>query len=112
MESSLYSAVKAALESFTRTWAEEFGANPQLEFMKGTTVNAVSAGLIDSDLISSYGPEMRQSLETKILPKQSLGATIGKCENVADIVGFLCSHDARWMTGSVVAANGGSRKVG
>jgi 3-oxoacyl-[acyl-carrier protein] reductase len=37
---------------------------------------------------------------------------MGECEDVADVVGWLVSEKARWVSGSVVAANGGAAKIG
>jgi len=45
------------------------------------------------------------------LPLVSVGERLATIEDVADVVGFLVSEKARWVSGSVVAANGGAAKI-
>lgn len=108
---SVYAAMKSALEGLTRAWAAELGDNPQLEFMKGTTVNAVTVGLTASGMYDDMPAESKKWLEDNFTPGQLLGKKIATCEDIADVVGFLCGRDSRWVTGSVVAANGGTVPV-
>jgi 3-oxoacyl-[acyl-carrier protein] reductase len=79
-----YAASKFALESFTRSAAAELGRF-------GVTVNALSLGPVQTGWITA-------ELEQAILPTIPL-ARIGTPEEVADVVLFLASHQARWLTG-------------
>jgi 3-oxoacyl-[acyl-carrier protein] reductase len=95
----------------TRSWALELGSAPG---MQGTTVNAVSVGLTDSHGFRSLPDATQQALKDERLPKVTVaeGGRMGECEDVADVVGWLVSEKARWVSGSVVAANGGAARVG
>ncbi len=87
-----YGASKYALESYTRSAASELG-----KF--GITVNAVSLGPVQTGWIT---PE----LEREILPTIPLGR-VGKPEDVADVIVFLASNQARWLTGQRIYVGGG-----
>lgn len=87
-----YGAGKLALESYTRSAAVELG-----KF--GVTVNVVSLGPVQTGWIT---PELEQS----VLPSIPLGR-IGQPEDVADVVVFLASHQARWITGQRIFVGGG-----
>ena len=87
-----YCAAKSAIIGATRALAQETAA-------RNVTVNAVAPGFIDSDM-------------TKNLPKEELQKMIpmkrfGKPEEVAELVGFLCSDAASYITGEVISINGG-----
>jgi len=87
-----YGASKYALESYTRSAAAELGA-------LGITVNVVSLGPIQTGWIT---PE----LQRKILPSIPAGR-IGTPEDVADVVVFLASEQARWVIGQKIYVGGG-----
>lgn len=87
-----YGASKYALESYTRSAAAELG-----QF--GITVNVVSLGPVQTGWIT---PE----LQREILPTIPLGR-IGDPQDVADVVLFLASDQARWVTGQKVYVGGG-----
>ncbi|THV98686.1 NAD(P)-binding protein [Aureobasidium pullulans] len=108
---SLYTTFKSALEGLARAWADELGANPELEFMKGTTANTVAVGFTETDMVSKMPPLMREAVNQNVLAKQSLGPRAALPEDIADVVGFLCGPDSRWVTGSVVSADGGMVKI-
>lgn len=109
---AMYSATKAAGEALVRSWADAFGGNdPQFEFMAGTTANAVLVGLTKTDAVHRLPPGGFESLAAKYVTQQSI-PRIAEAEEVADVVGLLCSKEARWMTGSVIPANGGIYKIG
>ena len=87
-----YCAAKAAVIGATRALAQETAA-------RNVTVNAVAPGFIATDM-------------TKDLPEDELKALIpmrrfGKPEEVAELVGFLCSDNAAYITGEVISINGG-----
>jgi 3-oxoacyl-[acyl-carrier protein] reductase len=87
-----YGASKFALESYTRSAAAELG-----KF--GMNVNVVSLGPVQTGWIT---PE----LEREILPTIPLGR-VGTPEDVADVVVFLASNQARWVTGQRIYVGGG-----
>jgi len=87
-----YGASKCALESYTRSAAMELG-----KF--GITVNVVSLGPVQTGWITA-------ELEREILPTIPLGRT-GSPEDVADVVVFLASDQARWVTGQRIYVGGG-----
>jgi 3-oxoacyl-[acyl-carrier protein] reductase len=89
-----YGASKAALESYSRSAALELSRF-------GITVNIVAPGPIQTGWIS---PEM----ETLLIPDQPLGR-LGQPEDVADVVVFLASEQARWLTGQRLFVGGGHR---
>ncbi|KGO63787.1 Short-chain dehydrogenase/reductase SDR [Penicillium expansum] len=93
---SLYSASKAAIESFTRTWASELGGD-------GTTVNAVAPGPVPSDMLDNIPKELVEMQKTTTPIEQRLGTT----EEIARIVGWLAGPDASWVSGQVISASGG-----
>ncbi|KAG7111349.1 Dehydrogenase/reductase SDR family member 4 like protein [Verticillium longisporum] len=108
----MYAAGKSAGESLCRTWAQAFGGKEQrFAFMEGTTANAISVGLTETEAVMNCGPEAVQTFQDEFFPPQSI-PRFGQPEDVADVVGLLCSEDARWITGCVVSASGGGIKIG
>lgn len=96
------------MESLTRTWADIFGKHPS---MAGTTVNSLLVGATETDAFcKGLSPEMTKAVVDRIVGNTSL-ARLGKPEDAADLVGLLVSERAGWITGSVVAANGGAVKI-
>ena len=93
-----YTSTKGALEILVKNWAAILG--PQ-----GIRVNAVAPGVIDTDMSSFTKTEAGR--ETA-LGMQAL-KRIGKPEDVADVVAFLASDGARWITGASIPVDGGSR---
>jgi len=97
----LYLGSKGALEQFTLVLANELGA-------RGITVNAVAAGVTDTkmlgDMFKNYPPELKAML----IQRTPMGR-LGQPQEVADVVAFLASEDARWVTGQTISADGGIR---
>lgn len=91
-----YWASKAALESYSRAAAIELG---QL----GITVNVVAPGAIQTGWIP-------KELEPEVARESPLGR-IGQPEDVADVIIFLASEQARWLTGQTIFVGGGSRMI-
>lgn len=95
---SVYSASKAAVETLTRSHAAELGP-------LGVTVNAVAPGLTETDMLSAA-----LTLEYR---ERTIGETplrrLGQPEDIADVVAFLVSDEARWITGAVIPVSGGLR---
>ena len=90
-----YSAAKAGLIGFTKALAKEYAR-------RNVTVNALALGLIETDMTAGMNEEYRQ----KMLDLIPLGR-YGTAEEVARIVAFLISDDARYITGQVIQADGG-----
>lgn len=97
---AVYAASKAAVEGLTRVWAKELGQPYNV------TVNAVNPGPVDTDMYRAAGEVhlARMEEQNKQVPA---AARCGTATDVADIITFLCSEKARWVTGDVVCANGG-----
>jgi NAD(P)-dependent dehydrogenase (short-subunit alcohol dehydrogenase family) len=93
-----YAMNKGAIEVFGRTLANTLGA-------RGITVNTVTPGVIDTDMGSwmDASPDIRPA----IVATTALGR-IGEASDVADVVAFLASPDARWITGVTIEASGGA----
>jgi len=87
-----YGASKYALESYTRTAAQELG-----QF--GITVNVLALGPVQTGWITP-------ALEKALLPTLALGR-IGLPDDIADVVVFLASEQARWVTGQKIFVDGG-----
>jgi 3-oxoacyl-[acyl-carrier protein] reductase len=107
--SSIFNATKAGLESLARSWALELPRS-----FPGTTVNAVSVGLTDTPGLRSYPAAAVEALKKERLGKVKVveGGRMGYAEDVADVVAWLVSEKSRWVSGSVVSANGGAEFVG
>jgi 3-oxoacyl-[acyl-carrier protein] reductase len=88
-----YSAAKAGLIGATKALAAESAKRKVL-------VNAVSPGFIETEMIDGLPIE-------RILPMIPMGR-IGMPEEVAEVVSFLCSEKASYITGQVIAVNGGA----
>jgi 3-oxoacyl-[acyl-carrier protein] reductase len=93
-----YAATKGALETLVKNWAAILG--PQ-----GIRVNAVAPGVIDTDMSNFTKTEAGREVT---LGMQAL-KRIGKPEDVADVVAFLASDAARWITGASIPVDGGSK---
>ena len=91
-----YVASKAGIIGLTKSWAREYAS-------RGLTVNAVSPGVIDTDMTAADMPASRRAELLKAIP---LGR-IGTPEDVANVIAFLAGPSASYITGEVVRVNGG-----
>jgi 3-oxoacyl-[acyl-carrier protein] reductase len=93
-----YASTKGALETLVRNWAAILGPS-------GIRVNAVAPGVIDTDMSNFTKTEAGREVA---LGMQAL-KRIGKPEDVADVVAFIASDAARWITGASIPVDGGSK---
>ena len=93
-----YASTKGALETLVKNWAAILGPS-------GIRVNAVAPGVIDTDMSNFTKTEAGREVT---LGMQAL-KRIGKPEDVADVVAFLASDKARWITGASIPVDGGSK---
>ena len=97
MGGAAYGATKAALEAMTRAWAVEYSAS-------GVRVNAIAPGPVYTP--SPSGPEFITALgETTPMRRAS------QPEEIAEVIAFLASPLASYITGTTVAADGGRRAI-
>ena len=93
-----YTSTKGALETLVKNWAAILGP-------RGIRVNAVAPGVIDTDMSNFTKTETGREIT---LGMQAL-KRIGKPEDVADVVAFMASDAARWITGASIPVDGGSK---
>jgi NAD(P)-dependent dehydrogenase (short-subunit alcohol dehydrogenase family) len=93
-----YASTKGALETLVKNWAAILGPS-------GIRVNAVAPGIIDTDMSNFTKTDAGREVA---LGMQAL-KRLGKPEDVADVVAFLASDGARWITGASVPVDGGSK---
>jgi len=90
-----YAAAKSGIHGFTKALAQE-GARA------GVTVNAIAPGYIDTEMVAAVPDDVLQ----KIVGRIPIGR-LGRAEEIARGVAFLCAEDAGFITGSTLSINGG-----
>jgi NAD(P)-dependent dehydrogenase (short-subunit alcohol dehydrogenase family) len=93
-----YASTKGAINTLVKYLASALGS-------RGIRVNAVAPGVIDTDMSDFTKTEAGRNVT---LEMQAL-KRIGKPEDVADVVAFLASDAARWITGASIPVDGGSK---
>lgn len=93
--SSVYAATKSGLVGLTRSLAREIGS-------RNVTVNLVAPGYVNTDMTSNLPVEFK----SKVIEQTPL-ARIAEPEEIAKTVAFLCSRDARFITGAIIPVDGG-----
>ena len=91
-----YAAAKAGMHGFTKSLSLESAR-------KGVTVNTISPGYIGTKMVTAIPANV---LEGKIIPQIPLGR-LGKPEEIAGLIIYLCSEEAAFVTGANIAINGG-----
>ncbi|KAH6989509.1 hypothetical protein BKA56DRAFT_513890 [Ilyonectria sp. MPI-CAGE-AT-0026] len=97
---TVYGATKAADEALVRVWAKELGQSHDI------TVNCVNPGPVATDQWTESDDQFREDMQP-LIESTPAAARIGEVDDIAPLVAFLCTEDARWTTGSVLSANGG-----
>lgn len=90
-----YSASKAAIIGMTKSAAKEFGS-------RGINVNAVAPGFIETPMTAKLTEEQKKNILSAVAMRR-----YGKAEEVANVVAFLMSDDASYVTGQVIEISGG-----
>ncbi len=97
---SVYCASKAALEQLTLVCANELGA-------RGIAVNAVLVGPTETDMFHDL-VKVNPAFRRMITERTPMGR-IAEPRDIADVVAFLASDDARWISGQSIRVDGGAR---
>ncbi len=90
---AIYSATKAGIISLTKSFARYFGENIR--------VNAVAPGLIDTPLTASTGEDPKATTDYSIIQR------MGTADEIANAINFLLSDEASYITGQILAVDGG-----
>ncbi len=91
-----YAATKAAVEQLTRVFAREMGK-------RGITANTVSPGPVDTELFRAG----KTAADIERMTAMAALNRLGKPDDIAQVVLFLVSDEARWITGQDIGVNGG-----
>ncbi|EDZ97627.1 short-chain dehydrogenase/reductase SDR [Burkholderia sp. H160] len=97
---AVYTATKGAVDAITGVLAKELGP-------RKIRVNSVNPGMVETEGVHSAGV-IGSDLEKWAVGMTPLGR-IGQPDDIADVVAFLASNDARWITGESLIASGGAR---
>ena len=98
---SAYLGAKAALEQFSLVLANELGP-------RGITVNTILVGVTQTKMLDDAAPFFTAEMRAMILQRTPMGR-LGEPADIADVVAFLATEDARWVTGQSIRVDGGVR---
>lgn len=90
-----YAASKSGVLGMTKSLAKEVGS-------RGITVNAVAPGFINTDMTDVLSDKIKEGIKNNIPLRK-----FGEAEDVANLVAFLCSEEAAYITGQVINVDGG-----
>ena len=90
-----YAAAKAGIIGFTKSAARELAS-------RGVTVNAVAPGFINTDMTAALSEKVKE-----VMMQEIPAGRMGTPEDVANAVAFLVSDEAAYITGQVLAVDGG-----
>lgn len=90
-----YAATKAAQEIYSSVLAKELGG-------RNISVNAISPGAVDTQLLRQHGEDALRGI-----PEATPLRRLGQPEDIANVIGLLCSQDGAWIDGQNIFANGG-----
>lgn len=93
---SLYASTKGAVEQITRHLSKEFG-------LKQITINAIALGPVNTELFNSG----KTAEQIENLKNASAFKRLGETEDIANVIEFLVSDKAQWVTGQTLRVNGG-----
>lgn len=93
---SVYSMTKAGLDGFTRSLARELGD-------RGITVNSVAPGFLETEMTHGLSPQQKDQIV-----RRTPAGRLGRSEDVAGVVKFLCSDAAEFVTGQTIIVDGGA----
>ena len=96
---SVYSATKGAVDSLTKVWAAELGP-------KKILVNSVSPGITETAGVHAISGGQLEEFASAHISKTPLGR-IGQPRDIANVVAFLASDEAEWITGQIIPVSGG-----
>ena len=92
---SNYAASKAGVIAFSRSIAKEVAS-------RNITVNSVAPGYISTEIVADLNPEFKELILSRI-PQNKFGTV----EDVSNMVGYLASEEANYITGEVIRVDGG-----
>lgn len=96
---SVYASMKGAIETLTKYLAKDVG-------VRGITANVVAPGPIETDF-NNAGIRNNPERKAHLGAMTALGR-VGQAEDIGGVIAFLCSEDARWITGQRIEASGGA----
>lgn len=93
-----YTAAKRGVAGLTAAAAQEYNG-------RGIRVNGVAPGMVDTPMIESWFGGDRGTMDA--IARHLPGGHMGSPDDVGDVVAFLCSNDARWLSGETIVVDGG-----
>jgi NAD(P)-dependent dehydrogenase (short-subunit alcohol dehydrogenase family) len=96
---SLYASMKGAIEVFTKYLAKEVG-------VRGIRANVVAPGPVETDFNNAFIRNAPPERRNMMIGNTALGR-FGQPEDIGSVVAFICSDDAKWITGQRIEVSGG-----